>query len=195
MDFLFLVDMEKLKNVSKGDLLFSDISVLGDAYFSRAVILLTEHNEKETIGLMINKPTELSLNDFIPDLNCFFTVYDGGPVGIDSIFFVHVLPDLILNSIEIGNGIYWGGDFEQLIYLLENNLIEKHQIRFFIGYSGWGKEQLKNEINNKSWIISKNYFEKEIFKISNELIWKNHIKDLGLDYKLFFNAPENPNFN
>lgn len=195
MDFLFLDVMEKPINVLKGDLLFSDISVLGDAYFSRAVLLLTEHNEDESIGFIINKPTELSLNDFIPDLNCFFTVYDGGPVGLDSIFFVHLLPNLISDSIEIMEGIYWGGNFEELIYLLENNLIEKHQIRFFNGYSGWGKNQLINEINRKSWVISKNYFNKEIFKTSNELIWKNHIKKLGLDYKLFFNAPENPNFN
>jgi putative transcriptional regulator len=195
MDFLFLVDMEKPINVLKGDLLFSDISVLGDAYFSRSVLLLTEHNEDESIGFIINKPTKLSLNDFIPDLNCFFTVYDGGPVGLDSIFFVHILPNLISDSIEIREGIYWGGNFEELIYLLENNLIEKHQIRFFNGYSGWGKDQLINEINQKSWIISKNYFNIDIFKTSNELIWKNHIKDLGLDYKLFFNAPDNPNFN
>jgi putative transcriptional regulator len=195
MDFLFFYHMNKPINISKGDLLFSDISVLGDVYFSRSVILLADHNDLETVGFMINKPTKLSLCDFLPDFDCFFTIYYGGPVGLDSIFFIHNLPESIPDSILIGNGIYWGGDFDKLTYLLKNNLINKNQIRFFNGYSGWSKEQLNNEINQNSWIISENYFKNEIFQTSNKLIWKNHIKDLGLDYKLFFNAPENPNYN
>lgn len=187
--------MKQLNNIEKGNLLFSDISILGDAYFSRSVILITEHNELESTGFIINKSSQKTINDYFPSLNCFFTVFEGGPVGLDKIYYLHTIPELISNSIEIADGIYWGGNFEDLLNLIKKNLIDKQQIRFFNGYSGWDKDQLNNELNQNTWIISKNYFKKEIFTTPSELIWKNYIKNLGIEYSLFYNSPDNPNFN
>ena len=82
-----------------------------------------------------------------------------------------------------------------LHWQVKKNLIDKQQIRFFNGYSGWDKDQLNNELNQNTWIVSKNYFKKEIFTTPSELIWKNYIKNLGIEYSLFYNSPDNPNFN
>ncbi len=59
------------------------------------------------------------------------------PVEQDNLYFIHNIPDLIPNSIEISNGIYWGGDFESTKELINSGIIGKNNIRFFLGYTGW----------------------------------------------------------
>jgi putative transcriptional regulator len=72
----------------------------------------------------------------------------------DNLYFIHNVPDLIPNSIEISNGIYWGGDFESAKQLINNKKITKDNIRFFLGYTGWDEHQLETEMNSNSWIIA-----------------------------------------
>ena len=67
-------------------------------------------------------------------------------------------------------------------------------IRFFLGYSGWKKEQLNEEMNQNSWSVSENDFE-TIFSINNENLWKNKLLQKGGDYKLWANAPSDYNLN
>ena len=55
-----------------------------------------------------------SLHDFIPTLDSSIPIYNGGPVEQDNLYFIHKIPELIHNSIEIANGIYWGGDFNEI---------------------------------------------------------------------------------
>jgi putative transcriptional regulator len=112
-----------LKKIEKGLLLISDPSIIGDSTFNRSVILLTEHNGSGSVGFVLNKPTPHTLHELIDDIHADFVVYDGGPVEQDNLYFIHTLPQLITNSIEIADGIYWGGDFE-----LTKNLINEGQI-------------------------------------------------------------------
>jgi putative transcriptional regulator len=79
----------------------------------------------------------------LPEINASFKIYNG-PVEQDNLYFIHNIPELIPNSIEISNGIYWGGDFESTKALINNGKINKNNIRFFLGYTGW-------EENNYSW--------------------------------------------
>ena len=63
-----------------------------------------------------------------------------------------------------------------------------HEILF------WDETQLENEIDEKSWLITKNYTTKEIFGFE-KLLWKNNLEKFGDYYKLWSNSPENPNYN
>jgi putative transcriptional regulator len=181
--------------LKKGSLLISEPSILNDISFNRSVILLADHNEEGSVGFIMNKPLEYSINDLIPDINASFTVYNGGPVEQDNLYFIHNIPDLIPNSIEISNGIFWGGDFETTKNLINNGDIKKSNIRFFLGYSGWESNQLKKEMNENSWVVIDNDYGNKILNITANDFWKEKIIELGGDYLIWSNAPENPILN
>jgi putative transcriptional regulator len=168
---------------------------LGDLFFNRSVILLAEHSNEGSLGFIMNKPLEYTINDLVPDIEASFKIYNGGPVEQDNLYFIHTIPELIFDSIEISNGIYWGGDFELTKSLINEGKINKEDIRFFLGYTGWGANQLEEEIESNSWAIATNKYKKGLLSTSSKKIWKEKITELGGDYLIWSNAPENPNLN
>ena len=94
------------KSPSKGKLLIAEPSILNDKEFNRSVIYLTEHNQDGCIGFILNKPTEIVLKDIIPEIDCDFVIYNGGPVEQENLYFIHNQPDLIPNSIQIDKDIH-----------------------------------------------------------------------------------------
>lgn len=178
----------------KGRLLIAEPSILNDASFQRTIVLLTEHTDKSTVGFILNRPLEYVLSDLLPDIDCDFTVYHGGPVEQDNLYFIHRIPHLLTDSIEVGKGIFWGGNFNDLKTLLHEQVIKPSDIRFFLGYSGWGTNQLKDELKTNSWFISKNDFE-NVFTVDAETIWKNKLLQKGGKYKIWANAPADIQMN
>jgi len=183
------------EKIKKGKLLIAEPSIIGDVSFNRSVILLADHNKKGSVGFIINKPLKYTINDLVPDIKATFKIYNGGPVEQDNLYFIHNIPDLIPNSIEISNGIYWGGEFEITKELINNGKINKNNIRFFLGYTGWGKDQLEMEMEESSWIITKNNYKNKIIEKSTSRFWKEQIMELGGAYLIWLNAPKNPNLN
>ncbi len=179
----------------KGVLLVAEPSIIGDISFNRSVVLLAEYNENGAVGFILNKPLKYKLNDFIPELNSTIPVYNGGPVEQDNLYFIHKIPDLIPNSVEISNGIYWGGDFKEIVSLLQEDKIDESEIRFFLGYSGWSNEQLEQELEVNSWVIVANEYKNKILSKTDSNFWKEKMIEFGGDYLIWSNAPENPNFN
>ena len=180
----------------KGHLLVAKPSIIGNVSFNRSVILLTEYNtENGSVGFILNKPLEYALKDFIPEINSNLPVYNGGPVEQDNLYFIHKIPDLIPDSIEISNGIFWGGDFKSLIELINAGKLNEKDIRFFLGYSGWDADQLMNELISNSWIVSENIYKNSIIEKIDTTFWKEKMLELGGDYSIWSNAPENPSFN
>ena len=181
-------------NPTKGKLLIAEPSILNDKEFNRSVIYLTEHNEDGCIGFILNKPTEYVLSDLIPEINIDFTIYNGGPVEQENLYFIHNLPDLIPNSIEIDKDICWGGDFDVLTNLLNSKSINETDIRFFLGYSGWSVNQLKEELIESTWVVEKNNYS-NILNENCDAIWKNQLMAFGGEYQIWANAPQNPTLN
>ncbi|MCG9791150.1 YqgE/AlgH family protein [Flavobacterium algicola] len=179
----------------KGQLLISEPSIIGDLSFNRSVILLADHDKEGSVGFIINKPLKYTINDLVPDIDSKFKIYNGGPVEQDNLYFIHNIPELIPNSVEISNGIYWGGDFESAKHLINQGTITKENIRFFLGYSGWHENQLETEMNANSWIVTRNIYKNKIIGKSSTHFWKDQIKELGGDYLIWSNAPENPYLN
>lgn len=185
--------MSKL-HPEKGRLLVAEPSILNDDSFNRAIILLTEHTDNNTVGFILNKPLEYSINDLLPEIDCSFTIYQGGPVEQDNLYFIHRIPHLLDNSIEVTKGVFWGGDFKQLEVLLNNGELEESDIRFFLGYSGWEKQQLSEELEDRSWFVTENNFD-NIFCNNEQSLWKNKLLEKGGKYKLWANAPNDFNLN
>ena len=179
----------------KGHLLIAEPSTLGDVSFNRSVVLLAEHNDEGSIGFILNKPLNYTINDLLPEIEASFKIYNGGPVEQDNLYFIHNIPEIIPNSVEISNGIYWGGDFETTKHLINTGEINKNNSRFFLGYSGWSVNQLEMEMQENAWIVSENSLKKKLLSKSSNQFWKEKIIEQGGEYVLFSNAPENPMLN
>lgn len=179
----------------KGNLLIAEPSIIGDLSFNRAVILLADHNALGSVGFILNKPLNYNLKDIIEDTESEFPIYNGGPVEQDNLYFIHKSPNLIPNSIEISNGIFWGGDFKVVLNLINANKISSEDIRFFLGYSGWDEQQLYNELQSHTWLVSENSYNKDIISKSSSSFWREKMIELGGDYSIWSNAPENPSYN
>lgn len=175
----------------KGCFLVSE-PFLPDPDFYRTVILVAEHNEAGTVGYVLNHETVLTVSDLFDDFPSESKVYLGGPVGQNSFHYLHGIEGLP----EAGGvlpGLYWGGDFNQLKFLMESGLVNDHQIRFFAGYSGWGAGQLEQEIEQKSWIVVEG--NADLVFMSGEDMWKQVLADHGGKFSWMSNAPGDVNLN
>jgi len=116
-------------------------------------------------------------------------VYVGGPVAHDTLHYIHDRGDIVDNSIPVVNGVYWGGDYDKLKFLIESKLIESHNIKFFLGYSGWSAGQLDDELEYGSWMISHmdaNY----AFRSRSGDLWKMITKNKGGHYTVIAEMPK-----
>ncbi|HOO84351.1 MAG TPA: YqgE/AlgH family protein [Prolixibacteraceae bacterium] len=191
------LDIFKIKsnNVApeKGKILIAEPFLPG-SYFNRSIVFLVEHNANGSVGFILNKPVNFQINEFYKEFpNYNDKIYIGGPVNIESLFFIHKLGDRIKGSVPIINDLWWGGDFDDLKQLMNDGQITNNQIRFFLGYSGWDKGQLKEELKEDSWIVS-DIAPNLVINGQNEL-WHDMVKSLGGKYRLWENFPENPGMN
>jgi putative transcriptional regulator len=179
---------------ARGKILISEPFLL-DYFFKRSVILLAEHNEEGTFGVIVNKPIKARFNDIVKDFPEFNSkIFLGGPVQGDSLFFIHTLGDQVENSLEILPGIYWGGDIERIRELIELSLIKPSQIRFFIGYSGWSPNQLDEELERNSWVVSSATAD-DLLRTTPSMLWTRSLRRLGNDYAHWIKFPDDPTDN
>lgn len=179
---------------AQGTLLISE-PFLKDYYFRRSVVLLAEHDEKGSFGLIINKPLEIKINEIVKDFPlCDASVYIGGPVKTDNLFVLHTLGNKIDGSAKIMDGLYWGGDIDMIKSLIEKKRIPANDIRFYIGYSGWDPDQLNREMKENSWVVAKLKTNKILNETPTEM-WKNILRNMGNDYSAWINYPVDPMMN
>ena len=179
---------------SRGKILISE-PFLRDVTFGRSVILLIDHTEEGSMGLVINKQLPLLLNDIIMEFKYIdeIPLYKGGPIATDTLFYLHTLAD-IPGAIYICKGLYLNGDFEEIKrYILQGNKISEH-IRFFLGYSGWESEQLSNEIRENTWLVSE---EKKSYLMKSDTkdMWRKALEKLGSKYETWSRFPQVPTLN
>ena len=193
------MDIDYFNFISKSKLEIGSIIVsqpyLADNYFHRSVILICDHNKNRSIGFQINKPLNISLKETIKNIEIDDKLYLGGPVDNKNIYFIHKSSKLKKNSIRLNRDIYFGGDLDYLIKLILNNKIKSNEYKFFLGYSGWSKGQLYDEIKDNSWIIISQFNSKNIFTPNYKNIWNNILKKSGGLNKMFSNYPIDPRLN
>lgn len=168
---------------------------LQDFYFRRSVVLLADHNEEGSFGLILNKPVESRLSDVMDEFTDFNpTLYLGGPVQTDALFFIHRLGDKVENSLKIAGNIRWGGNIDQIKELIHTNQISENDIRFFVGYSGWSPNQLDREMEEKAWVVTDKNVEK-LMNTEPDQMWENALENMGSVFKQWVNFPADPTWN
>ncbi len=177
-----------------GTVLISD-PFLKDPNFIRTVVFLCYHRNEGSFGFVLNRLYEQTLAELLPNLEGFpIPVYYGGPVQKDTLHFIHSLPKLIPDGQEITDGIFWGGNFEQVLYMIRNHTLDTNRIRFFLGYSGWSHGQLDGELEEKSWLTI-NGNKQLVFHPKPEAAWKDAVRMLGPAYEEIINYPIDPQLN
>lgn len=179
---------------SAGKVLLSE-PFLEERVFSRAVILLIEHNDTGSFGLILNKPLNQSVATLMEGLENFNdTLFLGGPVEYNRLFFIFRTPYLIANAIEFMDGVFIGGDFEDMCQLMKEGKLQRENIRFFIGYSGWDAGQLDKELKKNTWVVSQ-LKQDDIFTAPYDDLWKIGLENIGGDYSKWNYLPQSPDLN
>ena len=187
----------KNKQYGKGSLLIAN-PVLPDPNFSRTVILLCNHNDQGSFGLVINRSTQLKAPDLFSDIDILRSyntkIYMGGPVSQSMVFYLYRSSRNVIDLDEICSGVYLGSNLETLESLYLDIKNPEENIRFYLGYSGWSGGQLDGEMEQNSWLIQ-NANEQLVFLDSEELIWLKAVNSLGEKYQYLTKAPVNPQWN
>jgi putative transcriptional regulator len=169
--------------------------LLNDGFFNRSVVYLTNHNEEGAVGFSMNFKTQFLLRDVRPQVkNGNFPIYEGGPVAKNQLFFLHTLGKDIGESFHVRNNIYIGGDFNELILLIEQGKVRTYQVRFFAGYSGWGEKQLEDEIMHGHWLINEPQ-NPSFFSTDPSDLWGSQLSQVKDSYAIFANFGCDPSMN
>ncbi len=181
--------------LERGTILVAEPFML-DPNFRRAVVILCDHTPDEgTVGFILNKPIQMNVNELIADFPEFdATVHYGGPVATDTIHYIHRNGEIVDDSIQIGDGMYWGGSFEKLKFLIESNLIKPNDIRFYIGYSGWSPGQLDDEMEIGSWVTNDSH-PNYVFKSKHDELWSQTLINKGNTFSVISQMPDSFNLN
>jgi len=174
-----------------GKLLVAHPSILGDQSFGRSVVLMAEHNEEGALGFVINQHTHYNLSDLLPEFGFEAFVFQGGPVDDDTLFYIHT-KEYITDAKPLGNGLFWGGDLEEVKLALLSKKLPLNEIKFLLGYAGWDKGQLADEVKTNAWVLVKNNYN--VFE-NEEDIWGTVFRDLGGELALYSYAPIYPGLN
>lgn len=185
-----------IKNVVKAGKLLIAEPFMEDPNFRRAVIQLCEHGSEGSVGFILNKGVGMQIHELLegfPEMDA--EVSYGGPVQTDTIHYLHDKGDLLEGSLFVAPGIYWGGDFEKLRFLIDTGGIQPANIRFFVGYSGWSAGQLKEEMGVHSWLLG-DTDENYIFnpKASPDL-WRKTLEAKGDRYGVIGQMKNQPIWN
>jgi putative transcriptional regulator len=181
-------------HAAAGSLLISE-PLLADGFFKRSVVLVSEHDTTGALGFILNKLTDVKLNDAVDDFPVFDApLFFGGPVDTDTLFYIHTMGHLFEDAKEIIQGVYLGGDYDRLKFLIDTKQINNKQIRFYAGYSGWSEKQLEREITQHSWMLG--HANKEFtFYPEPEILWSQVLRSMKNKYSLLANFPDDPTLN
>ena len=139
----------------KPGIFLKSTKALNNTVFEDVQVYIAEQNNEGALGFVINKIFSRKLSDlqeFKDTGNT--TIYNGGPVDNEHLFFIHRRPDLISEGEMIDSDCFFGGNFKQAIAAIKANAITAADIKIFIGYCGWDEGELEAEITEGSWTVS-----------------------------------------
>ena len=139
----------------KAGIFINSTDVLNGSFFEHTTILIVQHNEQGSLGFVTNKSFGKSLHELIEFKHAIpYPLMDGGPVDREHLFVLHQRPDLIEGGEQIHNGLYLGGNMEQVIEAINSGAANQQEIQVFIGYCGWDEGELEAELIEGSWTFS-----------------------------------------
>jgi putative transcriptional regulator len=176
-----------------GQLLLAAPSLL-DPNFTRTVVLIGIHNEEGAMGVVLNRPSTVTVGEAVPQL-CELLgpgdpVYVGGPVQSDSVVFLAEFLEPSLAGVLVLGRIGFPAPDAGVEQLAEATA----RRRVFAGHAGWGQGQLDAEVANGDWIAHSAEPE-DVFTDSPEELWSGVLTRKGGSYALIARMPPDPSVN
>lgn len=188
-------DLLKVKptefSLAQGRLLVS-VPYYNDTFFNRALVLLTDYDEENCAGLIVNHQLPYTVNELVDDLHVDTSMYLGGPVMPSSLFLLHNF-ESCTSAAKIVPNVYVGYD-KVLLALIEHRAIATMKYKFLMGYAGWSPGQLERELEKKMWVVA-NPTPDLLFNTEPEQMWAKVVKVLGPDYAHWLHVPKYINLN
>ena len=176
----------------RGQLLVAGPSLL-DPNFHRTVVLVAEHNEEGAMGVVLNRESELEVEEAAPALTDLVPpgalVHAGGPVQPTAVMIVAEFEDTAHAATIVVDGVGFvaaDADFDTL----GDEVI---RVRVFAGLAGWGPGQLETELERDDWIVEP-ATANDIFAPPDAL-WSSVLERKGGQYALVARMPDDPSLN
>lgn len=158
---------------------------LTDPNFRRTVVLLVHHDEDGTVGLVLNRITEVRAADLCETLGMGWEgdtehcIHWGGPVQPNTGWVVAGDGSLgdVAGTTRFGEGLHFAGSLEALRRVAEQ---PPERLRLFLGYAGWGPGQLENELAQGAWVVAP-FSAEALFEVAEEELWEHCWSLLGID--------------
>lgn len=169
--------------LTSGAFLASAPSLL-DPNFMHSVVLMLQHDSQGAVGLVFNREGEVTSCDLLPQHSAFgvipFPVHIGGPVGSDTLQFVHTVPKKVPGGLHLGGGLFLGGGFDGLGDYIESVPLEEAQtkVRLILGYAGWAEGQLETELQTGSWLPAAQK-PSIVFEKDQLTSWRKVVRSIG----------------
>ena len=174
---------------------------LGDPHFDRTVVLVLDHDEDGALGVVINRPTPVPVDEVLPDWSAHVTgdavLYAGGPVGTDSALAVAGLTasaaeaDADPPGFRRVTGPLGLVDLDTPPEILVDGLAG---LRVFAGYAGWGPGQLESEVAADAWFVVASRAD-DPFAVDAERLWRDVLRRQGGELAWVSTAPADPSMN
>ncbi|HEX5647766.1 MAG TPA: YqgE/AlgH family protein, partial [Nitrospira sp.] len=120
---------------------------LRDPNFRQTVVLLCEHGPEGALGVVVNRPTAMSISEALPQVPIIegagHVLYAGGPVQPNQVMLLYRGSQFPENAHPVFDGVCLGGDMSMVERILTDGG-SKESFRAYLGYSGWGPGQLEN---------------------------------------------------
>ncbi|NNL84836.1 MAG: YqgE/AlgH family protein [Myxococcales bacterium] len=157
---------------------------LMDPNFRGTVVLITEHDESGSFGLVLNRPTDLAMHSLCDNLEMEWggprdaTVHWGGPVSPDHGWVLAGARGAeSLSLVDVAPGIRFTSAPEDLRRLSAE---PPERMRVFLGFAGWGAGQLAEEIAAGAWLVAPTSPE-VVFETPDDRIWERVLLDMGIN--------------
>ena len=177
----------------RGQLLVAGPGLL-DPNFWRTVVLIVEHNDDGALGLVLNRPSETSVGEAVPQLSELLDpaqdLFIGGPVQPSAVIVLAEFEDpsdaalIAFNDVGV---LGTGPSEEQLAAGIRAG-------RAFLGHAGWGPGQLDGELERGDWILEPAKLE-DAFSSEARRLWSEVLTRKGGSYALVARMPADPSMN
>jgi putative transcriptional regulator len=178
---------------ARGQLLVAGPSLL-DPNFWRTVVLIVEHNDEGALGLVLNRPSETSVGEAVPQLSELLDpaqdLFIGGPVQPSAVIVLAEFEDpadAALIAFDDVGVLGTGPSEEQLAAGIRAG-------RAFLGHAGWGPGQLDDELERGDWILEPAKLE-DAFSSEARRLWSDVLTRKGGSYALVARMPADPSMN
>jgi putative transcriptional regulator len=167
---------------------------LGDPNFRRTVVLVIEHGENGSLGVVLNRSTRVPVAAILPQWGDVVgdddAIFRGGPVG----------PNAVLALAELRPGS--GAVPETAEVLPRVHMVDLDEdptdayvrMRFFSGYAGWAPDQLDHELAQHAWIVVPAVHD-DVFTSEPDELWKEVLRRQPYPVSLMASFPEDPTQN